>query len=315
MALMPYTKQWQAHHRVLITLLSPSMSKRYRYLQDIESKQAIHELLASNDFSQSFIRYTTSLKFTLAYGLRLEHSDRPDISEMRYVINCLLDAMKNITVAAVGISRPWIASPGSWPRGSGFGEQRHMRTISFLLKNLKYAQSTSTWNWVREIARLKEAQLMPEEEVAYLIGTIHEGRIETTPTALRTAIKALVLHTAVAQRAQREIDKVIGLHRLPAFDDMSHLPYLNAVLKETLRWQPLLTLGVPHSPITDDEYMGFCIPHGSVILQNNHARGIVEDTRNSNKGYNLLIKVKKKRILYLPKREDYISNYILYYIV
>ena len=44
--------------------------------------------------------------------------------------------------------------------------------------------------------------------------------------------------------AQAELDSVIGPHRLPTFDDMPDLPYVNAVLKECLRWRPVVPLSV-----------------------------------------------------------------------
>jgi cytochrome P450 len=111
---------------------------------------------------------------------------------------------------------------------------------------------------------------MPLDELAYLIGTVNEGAIETTPKILRTILKAVVLHPTLAQRAQAEIDKVVGAHRLPSFEDFPQLPYTNAFVNEVIRWQPTLPLAVPHSTTTDDEYMGFRIPKGSMIISNNY---------------------------------------------
>jgi cytochrome P450 len=47
----------------------------------------------------------------------------------------------------------------------------------------------------------------------------------------------------VQKRAQAEIDEVVGLDRLPNFDDRPHLPYVEAVLRETLRLYPVVPLG------------------------------------------------------------------------
>jgi len=47
----------------------------------------------------------------------------------------------------------------------------------------------------------------------------------------------------VQERAQKEIDAVVGTHRLPNFDDRSSLHYVDAVLRETLRWHPVFPLG------------------------------------------------------------------------
>lgn len=56
---------------------------------------------------------------------------------------------------------------------------------------------------------------------------------------------AMVLYPEVQARAQAEIDSVIGegLQRLPHWEDRSSLHYVEAVLKETLRWHPAVPLG------------------------------------------------------------------------
>ena len=55
----------------------------------------------------------------------------------------------------------------------------------------------------------------------------------------------MVLYPKVQKRAQAEIDSVIGsnLARLPGWEDRSSLPYIDAVIKETLRWHPVAPLG------------------------------------------------------------------------
>lgn len=58
-------------------------------------------------------------------------------------------------------------------------------------------------------------------------------------------ILAMVLYPDVQAQAQAEIDSVIGegLQRLPHWEDRASLPYVEAVLKETLRWHPTAPLG------------------------------------------------------------------------
>ena len=53
----------------------------------------------------------------------------------------------------------------------------------------------------------------------------------------------MLLNPDVQTRAQAEIDSVVGFVRLPVFEDRPSLPYLDAVLRETLRWHPAVPLG------------------------------------------------------------------------
>jgi cytochrome P450 len=48
---------------------------------------------------------------------------------------------------------------------------------------------------------------------------------------------AMAKHQNVQHRAQAEIDAVVGINRLPTFEDLQNLPYVRAIVKETLRWQ------------------------------------------------------------------------------
>ena len=43
--------------------------------------------------------------------------------------------------------------------------------------------------------------------------------------------------------AHEELDRVVGPDRLPTFDDEEKLPYIRAMVKETLRWRPVAVLG------------------------------------------------------------------------
>lgn len=58
---------------------------------------------------------------------------------------------------------------------------------------------------------------------------------ETTAAAVMTFILAMLIHPGVQRKAQQELDSVVGSDRLPDFSDRPRLPYLSAIIKETLR--------------------------------------------------------------------------------
>ncbi len=62
-------------------------------------------------------------------------------------------------------------------------------------------------------------------------------------TVLAT-ILAFLLYPEVQAKAQAEIDAVVGHTRLPNFDDRAQLPYINAVVLEALRWNPVVPMGM-----------------------------------------------------------------------
>jgi len=73
----------------------------------------------------------------------------------------------------------------------------------------------------------------------------------------------MVLHPDVQTKGQEEIDRVLGGSRLPTFEDRPFLPYTEAIYREIMRLHPPLPLGVEHSLIEDDFYLGYHIPKGS----------------------------------------------------
>ena len=78
----------------------------------------------------------------------------------------------------------------------------------------------------------------------------------------------MVLNPDVQKRAQEEIDRVVGTSRLPEMADRDNLPYINAVVKEVLRWHPVTPLGVSHASSEDDTYKGYLIPKGAILVPN-----------------------------------------------
>ena len=96
----------------------------------------------------------------------------------------------------------------------------------------------------------------------------------------------MALYPEVQKKAQAEIDAVVGPNRLPDFHDRPSLPYVNAVVKESSRWNLVAPLGrefgyrfvvpiiltssegIPHMSTIDDEYNGYYIPKGTVMIGN-----------------------------------------------
>ena len=77
---------------------------------------------------------------------------------------------------------------------------------------------------------------------------------------------AMVLYPDVQKRAQAELDAVVGPDRLPSWEDRNSLPYLNALIKEVLRWQNVAPFGFPHYTTEDIEYRGYFIPKGTLLF-------------------------------------------------
>ena len=101
---------------------------------------------------------------------------------------------------------------------------------------------------------------------------------------MQTLFLAMILYPEVQKKAQAEIDAVVGPNRLPDFEDRHSLSYIDAIVKETMRWHLVVPLGeknyyhiytiltrfegLPHMATNDDEYDGYYIPKGTIIFGN-----------------------------------------------
>ncbi|KAL2009339.1 hypothetical protein VTN00DRAFT_7533 [Thermoascus crustaceus] len=112
--------------------------------------------------------------------------------------------------------------------------------------NFASAQQDRSWNWTKQIRQLKEAQDMPLYEVSHTIGMLSEGGHNTTSAALEVFILASLLHPGAIQKAQQELNTVVGTARLPTFDNMENLKYIKV-----------------------DKYMGYHIPKGAWVIAHN----------------------------------------------
>jgi len=74
-------------------------------------------------------------------------------------------------------------------------------------------------------------------------GLCHSSFLSQMVSATITFFLAMSLYPEVQAKAQSEIDRVIGTNRLPRYEDRNSLPYLNALIKEVLRWNPVAPLG------------------------------------------------------------------------
>ncbi|KAJ9602579.1 hypothetical protein H2200_012772 [Cladophialophora chaetospira] len=111
---------------------------------------------------------------------------------------------------------------------------------------------------------------LTDREIVWVLSSIYGGASGTSATAMQSIILNLCLFPEWQQKLQQEIDKAIG-GRLPSFDDSPNLPTVRAVIKESMRWRPVLSGGFPHAVIKDDVYDGYFIPKGAVLIPNQWA--------------------------------------------
>ncbi|KAH0466199.1 hypothetical protein IEQ34_006302 [Dendrobium chrysotoxum] len=107
-----------------------------------------------------------------------------------------------------------------------------------------------------------------EDNVLYIVENINVAAIETTLWSIEWGIAELVNHPEVQRKLREELDTVLGRGNQITEPDTHKLPYLQAVIKETLRLRMAIPLLVPHMNLHDAKLGGYEIPAESKILVN-----------------------------------------------
>ncbi|CAI9110096.1 OLC1v1010062C2 [Oldenlandia corymbosa var. corymbosa] len=91
---------------------------------------------------------------------------------------------------------------------------------------------------------------------------------DTTSSTLEWAMAELLKNPRILQRVQAELAEVVGRGKPIEDSDVARLPYLQCVVKETLRLHPAVPLLLPRTVERDVELFGYSVPKGSLVLVN-----------------------------------------------
>ncbi|CAH1775262.1 unnamed protein product, partial [Owenia fusiformis] len=91
--------------------------------------------------------------------------------------------------------------------------------------------------------------------------------IRTTYATMMAFLFAMVSHEEVQAKLQEEIDRVVG-DRQVALEDKDNMPYMQATLREVLRYATVDPLGVPHRTTKETTIGGHILPKGTNVWTN-----------------------------------------------
>ncbi|CAI0470719.1 unnamed protein product [Linum tenue] len=94
------------------------------------------------------------------------------------------------------------------------------------------------------------------------------GGTESSAVTVEWAISELLKHPKIFTKAAEELDRVVGKDRWVEENDIPNLPYINAIVKETMRLHPVAPLLVPRMAREDVELFGYHIAKGTRVFVN-----------------------------------------------
>lgn len=101
----------------------------------------------------------------------------------------------------------------------------------------------------RRYLKTKDDWSLSDREAVWALASIYGGASGTSSSAMQSVILHLLLFPEWQERIQKELDEIVGSQRLPNFEDFGSLPTVRAVIKESMRWRPVLSGGTTISNI------------------------------------------------------------------
>lgn len=96
---------------------------------------------------------------------------------------------------------------------------------------------------------------------------------ETTSSSIEWAMTELLRNPAIMSNAKAEISGLVGPTKKFEESHIEDLPYLQAVIKETLRLHPPIPFLIPRRAVRDTNFMGYFVPKNTQVFVNVWAIG------------------------------------------
>nr|WET52777.1 cytochrome P450 76AH20 [Ajuga reptans] len=123
-----------------------------------------------------------------------------------------------------------------------------------------------------DISQGSEYQIT-NDDIKHLLLDLFVGGSETNTTSIEWIMSELLLNPDKQAKLREELKSVVGEGKEVRESDVARLPYLQAVIKEVMRYHPPGPLLLPRAAVTDQEVGGYLIPKGAQILTNVWAMG------------------------------------------
>ncbi|KAG9013448.1 hypothetical protein FRB94_002522 [Tulasnella sp. JGI-2019a] len=283
--LLHYGPTHRIYRKLFAQALHPRVvEKDFEPLQERLSRYLVKALVDDPDnFIGHIHRSTGEVMQSITYGDSFD--GETDLVEMAS------ENVRNFGKALTGYIvdfLPWLRYLPEWFPGAQFKrDARRFRELAYTTRWLPFnmtkrqvADGTATPSFTLSLLEGYadgESEKQNDDIISAAAFTLFGAGSDTIAGTLDTFMLAMTLYPEVQAKARAELDQVVG-DRLPTVTDKDSTPYLNAVIKETLRWHSVAPNGGPHRLIRDDMYQGYFIPAGTIVLVN--VWGILHDERH-----------------------------------
>ncbi|KAL4927110.1 cytochrome P450 [Aspergillus undulatus] len=276
-ALMPYDHEVKMHRQIYRSMLDQAASKKYRPLLEIESSRMLYDMLLTDNHDLVLTRYPPRFTYRLTYGGEIK-----DWAKFDAIDDLTNAALKGLSLGGAAVDALPILDrlPRFLSRWKTEADKYFEGSLAAFSSHAKegLASKSETSNWARLIRQMKQAEGMSWEQFCFTTGELYQAGFVTSSFTIASFLMAAISQPAATRKTSDELQAVVGPDRLPRFDDMPSLPYLQAFTKEIFRWRVIAPLGIPHVVSEDDEYNGYFIPANATVIGNQFAINMDRNT-------------------------------------
>ncbi|KAJ7625703.1 cytochrome P450 [Roridomyces roridus] len=280
-ASMRYGDEWRIHRRLFNQEFNVRASRKYESRELLGTRKLLQRLISHPDmFLTHFRQMMSEVILSSTYGIEALPSDDP-------YVELADEAMRGL--AAGNVPGVWLVDIfpilkylPSWFPGAGFkrkalewrGWARGMMDVPFAETKRQMELGTAPPSYTVDYLRALEDSnhaFYEEYHVKATSGIMFAAGTDTIVSSLGTFVLAMLANPEAQKKAQEELDSVLSMQALPTFEDRESLPYVSALVKEVLRWENVTPFAVSHRVTVEDEYRGYRVPAGSVVIGNTWA--------------------------------------------
>ncbi|KAF8436532.1 cytochrome P450 [Boletus edulis BED1] len=238
--LLPYGDRWRLHRRFFHQTFRLESVHRFLPYQHSRACLLLHQLLEmpeklSNHIFERVLKYTASviLNSTYNYDPTSRKDDLIDTGKLLYLPSWFPGmSFKRDMVMARAYSKQYLERPFEHALQKVSGSVAPSM-VHDALRCMEEESRSPEESWMQA---LKEAA-----------GSAFLGTLFRSNSFLMTFFLMMVVNPVAQEKAQAQIDAVVGRDRLPGMEDRPLLPFIDAIFRETIRYSPIGPLSIPHA--------------------------------------------------------------------
>ncbi|KAE8421204.1 cytochrome P450 [Aspergillus pseudocaelatus] len=278
-----YDAKYRLHRKMVQQEIgTKGLSATFQPIQDQESLQFILQTFNNPDNMMVYLKtLAAAIVLKITYGYAIERDAVDPLAELiEHTMDNLSQAF--VPLAWVVDSVPAIEYLPDWFPGTSYRKTaREWKAVNEAAAELPYsfvkrqlARKAHRPSYVSNLLEQymakngNEESLSPadEEAIKWSAVSLYAAGSDSTVAIIESVILAFLIFPEVVQKAQEEIDHVVGSDRLPNFEDRKDMPYVDGIIKEAWRWNPVGPMGLTHKSEEDIVYGEYLIPKGSYLL-------------------------------------------------